>query len=58
LPDVTEDQKVTAIVYAIHAAGALKIDVFKSLITTLKTDDPSMKVRQAAIEALEAWEQP
>jgi hypothetical protein len=58
LPDVTEDQKVTAIVYAIRAAGALEIDAFKPLITTLKTDDPSMKVRQAAIEALEAWGQP
>ena len=58
LPDVTEDQKVTAIVYAIRAAGALEIDAFKPLITTLKTDDPSMKVRQAAIEALKAWGQP
>ena len=58
LSDVTEDQKVTAIIYAIRAIGGLKIDEFKSLITTLKTDDPSMKVRQAAIETLEAWEQP
>jgi HEAT repeat protein len=55
LEAVSEDQKVTAIVYAVRAAGALKLKKLKEQIVALKTEDPSMKVRQAAIEALEAW---
>ena len=53
--EMTEEQRVTAMVFAIRSAGALKLDDLKSDITTLKSEDPSMKVRQAAIEALESW---
>jgi HEAT repeat protein len=58
LAAVSEDQKVTAMVYAVKAAGALKLERLKEQVISLKTDDPSMKVRQAAIETLEGWEGP
>jgi HEAT repeat protein len=56
--DMSEEQRVTAMVYAIRSAGALKLTGLKEHIVGLKADDPSMKVRQAAIEALEDWEGP
>jgi HEAT repeat protein len=58
LESVSEDQKVTAIVYAVKAVGALKLERLKDHVVSLKTEDPSMKVRQAAIDALEGWEGP
>ena len=56
--DMTEEQRVTAMVYAVRAAGGLKLSDYRSHIETLKTDDASLKVRQAAIEALDGWESP
>jgi HEAT repeat protein len=56
--DATEDQRVIAMVYAIRSVGALKLRTLRDQVATLKSDDPSMKVRQAAIEAIEAWEKP
>ena len=56
--EMSEDQRVTAMVYAIRSAGALKLDRLREQIVELKAGDPSMKVRQAAIEALEDWEAP
>ena len=54
--EMTEEQRVTAMVYAIRASGALKLESLKDHITELKGKDESLKVRQAAIEALEQWE--
>ncbi len=56
--DMLEEQRVTAMVYALRAIGGLKVEALKPQVFTLKSSDPSMKVRQAAIEALEAWEKP
>ena len=55
---MSEEQRVTAMVYAIRSVGVLKLDGLSSAIATLKLEDPSMKVRQAAIEAIDAWETP
>ena len=56
--EMSEEQRVTAMVYAIRSVGALKLNRWKDPIVVLKSEDPSMKVRQAAIEVVEAWETP
>lgn len=56
--EMTEDQRVTAMVYAVRAAGALELGALKDQVRSLREGDPSLKVRQAAIEALEGWDGP
>ncbi|MBS10078.1 MAG: hypothetical protein CME19_00565 [Gemmatimonadetes bacterium] len=56
--EMSEDQRVTAMVFAIRSAGALKLEKLRDHILTLKGDDPSMKVRQAAIEVIDGWDEP
>lgn len=56
--EMTEDQRVTAMVYAIRSAGALRLTSLKDHILALKENDPSLKVRQAAIEAIDGWNSP
>ena len=56
--EMSEAQRVTAMVYSIRSIAALKLKKWRALIGTLKSSDVSMKVRQAAIEALEDWETP
>lgn len=53
--DMTEDQRVTLITYAIRASSALQVDSLRAQIERLREGDESLKVRQAAIEALDAW---
>ena len=55
---MSEEQRVTAMVYAIRSVGVLQLDRLSAAIAALKLEDPSMKVRQAAIEAIDAWETP
>jgi HEAT repeat protein len=53
--DMTEDQRVTLMSYAIKASSALQADTLRALIQSLREGDESLKVRQAAIEALNSW---
>ena len=53
--DTTEDQRVTLMIYAIRASSALQADSLRVQIERLREGDESLKVRQAAIEALDAW---
>ena len=39
-------------IVGLRAAGALKDDALKASVTSLSQEDRSMKVREAAIEAL------
>ncbi len=55
---MTEEQRVTLIVYAIRATSALREETLRGHIDTLRESDESLKVRQAAIEALADWGRP
>ncbi len=43
-------------VSAVQALGALRVTDSRELLERLFNDDPSLKVRQAAIEAIKALE--
>lgn len=51
-PDVEVDPVAEVIISGLRAAAALKDPSLKAPIETLSKQDPSMKVRQAALEAL------
>jgi HEAT repeat protein len=50
--DEDQDPVADVIISGVRAAGALKDETLKPSIASLSAGDPSMKVRQAAIEAL------
>jgi len=54
LPEVNDRQKTEAILNAIRAVALLNDPSAHSLLTGLKENDPDVKVRAAAIEALNA----
>ena len=51
-----EDPKEETIKSAVYAIGALQVETLKERLADLKDSDPNMKVRQAAIEALNMFE--
>jgi HEAT repeat protein len=51
VPDITREQQEEAMVSAIRALAALGGAKYRSTFDRLATEDPSLKVRQAAIEA-------
>jgi HEAT repeat protein len=54
VPDITPEQQEEAMIGAIRALAALDGPRHRALFERLAEDDPSLKVRQAAIEASEA----
>jgi HEAT repeat protein len=54
VPDITRDQQEEAMVSAIRALAALGGARYRPTFDALAKDDPSLKVRQAAIEARKA----
>jgi len=52
VPEITPAQAEEAMVSAIVALGILGVDDAKPVLQELSTGDPSLKVRQAALEAL------
>ena len=53
--EMTEEQRITLVSYATRAASALGVDSVKARIEVLRESDESLKIRQAAIEALNEW---
>jgi len=51
VPDIRPDQQEEAMVGAVRALHALDREGSRDLFDSLAADDPSLKVRQAAIEA-------
>ncbi|HVG08584.1 MAG TPA: HEAT repeat domain-containing protein [Thermoanaerobaculia bacterium] len=51
VPDITREQQEEAMLSAIRALAALRDPRHRALFDRLAKDDPSLKVRQAAIEA-------
>ncbi len=56
VPDITESQKISAMIGALRALAQLAEHADSDLISRLAGEDPSLKVRQAAIVALRALE--
>lgn len=54
VPDITREQQEDAMISAIHALAAVGGDEQRLLFERLAREDPSLKVRQAAIEAQRA----
>ncbi len=57
VPDITAEQKEEAMISAIEALAVLRGEAALPLLAPLESDDESLKVRQAAIDAREAIEQ-
>jgi HEAT repeat protein len=51
IPDITPEQQEDAMISALNALVALDVAIDGSVLDRLAADDPSYKVRQAAIEA-------
>jgi len=56
IPDITDDQKVAAIINGIQAVYLLHDETFVETLRKLSESDPSLKVRGIALEALHALE--
>lgn len=54
IPDITPAQAEEAMISALRALATLEVREARDLIDRLAADDPSLRVRQAAIEALRA----
>lgn len=54
IPDMTDEQREEAMLMAIRGGVLLQDRTLISTLRTIKAGDPSLKVRQAAIEALNA----
>jgi HEAT repeat protein len=52
IPDITPSQAEEAMISAIRELAILEVEDSRDLLERLSKDDPSLKVRQAAIEAL------
>lgn len=52
IPDITPSQAEEAMISAVRALAILEVESSRDLLERLSKDDPSLKVRQAAIEAL------
>jgi HEAT repeat protein len=52
VPDITPSQAEEAMISAVRALAILEVGDSRDLLERLSKDDPSLKVRQAAIEAL------
>jgi len=52
IPDITPSQAEEAMISAVRALAILEVEDSRDLLERLSKDDPSLKVRQAAIEAL------
>ena len=55
LREMNDEQRSEVMIQGIRALGALKERTLESRIQALKADDPNLKVRQAAIEVINAW---
>jgi hypothetical protein len=55
--DSDEDPVADVLISGLRAAAALKDESLKAAVTALSEQDRSMKVRQAAIEALKLMDQ-
>ena len=51
IPDITPEQQEDAMISALNALIALDAEIDGAMLDRLAADDPSYKVRQAAIEA-------
>jgi HEAT repeat protein len=51
IPDITPEQQEDAMISALNALIALDVEIDGAVLDRLATDDPSYKVRQAAIQA-------
>ena len=51
-----EDSRVNAVVQAIRAVGMLRATDLKPTLERLRDNDPNLKIQQAAIEVLKAWQ--
>ena len=51
VPDITPEQQEEAMLGAIRSLASLRRSEHRALFERLAKDDPSLKVRQAAIEA-------
>ncbi len=56
VPDITEEQKIEAMISALNAMTQVPDSADLELVSQLADADPSLKVRQAAIEARKALE--
>lgn len=56
VPDITEEQKIEAMISALNAMTRLPASADRDLVSRLADEDPSLKVRQAAIEARKSLE--
>ena len=54
VPDITREQQEEAMVSGLRALAAVGGAKYRETFDRLAKDDPSLKVRQAAIEAREA----
>jgi HEAT repeat protein len=52
IPDITPAQAEEAMISAIRSLATLEVEDARALLQRLSKDDPNLKVRQAAIEAL------
>ena len=55
LREMNDEQRSEVMIQGIRALGALKERTLESRIQALKAEDPNLKVRQAAIEVINAW---
>ncbi len=53
--EMSDEDKETVITNAVHCLGLLKLDRARGHLAELRANDPSLKVRAAAIAALEAY---
>lgn len=56
VPEITPEQQEEAMISAVEALATVQRDAARPVLERLAENDPSLKVRQAAIEALEAIE--
>jgi HEAT repeat protein len=54
VPGITPEQQEDAMIEAVRALAALRVPAGHDILRRLAEGDPSLKVRQAAIEALRA----
>lgn len=54
--EMSEEDKERVITNAVHCLGLLRLDSMRDHLAQLSTEDPSLKVRNAAIAALELYE--
>ncbi|HKY32204.1 MAG TPA: HEAT repeat domain-containing protein [Candidatus Polarisedimenticolia bacterium] len=55
---ITEDQKVNALINGVQGVYVLREPSLKEHVRELSEDDPSLKVRSIALEALKEWDAP